>query len=145
MIKKSPRKSSDAALLRIFDANFNRSKEAVRVCEDFSRFLMNDSALSSSFKRLRHDLTQTILMFPMGYRKLVESRDSVNDVGRLNGIQDKKKSDWQDIMTANLKRAEEALRVLEEISKIVNPPGSLPFLKLRFRMYELEKRSIQKF
>ncbi|MCK4463910.1 MAG: thiamine-phosphate pyrophosphorylase, partial [Candidatus Omnitrophica bacterium] len=35
-------------------------------------------------------------------------------------------------------------RVLEEISKVVNTKISKDFKKLRFRLYELEKKSIPK-
>ncbi|MBI3316970.1 MAG: thiamine-phosphate pyrophosphorylase [Candidatus Omnitrophica bacterium] len=131
--------------LRIFDANFNRAKEALRVAEDFSRFLLNQKSLSLAFKKCRHDLSQIVLRGPLPYRRLVLSRDSIRDVGRAHAIRDLSKADWKQIMAANLKRAEEALRVLEELSKVLMPKASSRLEALRFRVYELERQSFQKF
>ena len=133
------------AFLRILDANYNRAKEALRVSEDVARFLMKDPVLSSGFKRARHALTQTLLKLPVSYSKLLESRDSLRDVGRNSGIRDRKKAGWKDVMAANLKRAQEALRVLEEISKILAPRSTRFFEKIRFDLYDLEKRTVRKF
>jgi len=44
-----------------------------------------------------------------------------------------------------LKRAQEASRVLEEFSKMVEPGKAAAFQRIRFRLYELEKESLQKF
>ncbi len=138
--------SSARAFLRILDANFNRAKEALRVCEDLARFLLADSRLTSDFKGSRHALTRIILKFPAGYRKLLDARDSARDVGRHKIIKDKRGAlVWQDLMAANLKRAQEAARVLEEISKVLAPSQASELQRLRFRLYELEKRSVRKF
>ncbi|MBN1688478.1 MAG: hypothetical protein JW893_05210 [Candidatus Omnitrophica bacterium] len=128
--------------IRIIDANFNRAKEALRVSEDFARFALKDEKLTASFKKCRHDLTELILELPITYRKMLDVRDSEKDVGRDGWIQDGKKNpEWQDLMTSNLKRSQEALRVLEEVTKSVMPRQSPKFQRLRFRVYELEKRS----
>src|SRR5262245_53051634 len=44
-------------VLRILDANANRAREALRVIEDYARFVLNDDALCGSLKQLRHDLS----------------------------------------------------------------------------------------
>ena len=133
------------AFLRIVDANYNRAKEALRVAEDFSRFLLNDRRLTARFKRSRHELTRILLRLPIPYRRLVAARDSVRDVGRSRGIRDRRSPRWQDAMTANLKRAEEALRVLEELARLISPRAARSFEDLRFRIYELERIAFQKF
>ena len=134
------------AFLRILDANYNRAKEALRVAEDLARFLMEDKILTAKFKKLRHDLTKILLRFPVSYRRLVAARDSVEDVGKKSLIHDTPgRTRWQDLLTANLKRAQEAMRVLEEVSKVVAPRESGSFQHLRFSLYELEKRTLQKF
>lgn len=133
------------ALLRIIDANYNRAKEATRVAEDIARFFLSDSRLTARFKRARHDLTRTLLGFKVPYRSLVEARDSKEDVGARGLIRDKKSLNLRDLLLSNLKRAEEAARVLEEISKIVAPGKTRSFQRIRFQLYELEKASIQKF
>ena len=132
-------------LLRVIDANYNRAKEALRVAEDIGRFYFADARLTARFKRTRHDLTKVLLGFKVPYRALVEARDSKEDVGARSLIRDKKNPRWKDILLSNLKRAQEAVRVLEEMSKMVEPGKTRSFQSLRFRLYELEKISIQKF
>ena len=139
------RSKQKQAFLRIVDANYNRGKEALRVCEDLVRFLMNDRRLTSRFKTCRHDLTKSLLKFPVSYRALLDSRDSACDVGKKGWIEDRPgKTRWQDLLAANIKRAQEALRVLEEISKIIAPAEAGAFQKIRFSLYELEKDTLQK-
>lgn len=132
-------------LLRVIDANYNRAKEAARVAEDIARFFLRDSRLTAQFKRIRHDLTKALVGFKIPYRRLVAARDSKEDVGRSGFIRDKKNPRWKDLMLSNLKRAQEATRVLEEISKMAAPGKARSFQRLRFRFYELEKISLQKF
>ena len=50
----------DAAIARILDANFNRAREAVRVMEDYARFVLDDPRLSEQAKGLRHGLAEAI-------------------------------------------------------------------------------------
>ena len=132
-------------LLRIIDANYNRAKEAIRVAEDVARFSLGDSKLTARLKRTRHDLTQTLLEFDVPYRSLVEARDSKEDVGARSWVRDKKRPGLQDLLLSNLKRAQEASRVLEEVSKIIAPKRTPSFQRVRFRLYELEKICLQKF
>lgn len=133
-------------LYRVLDANFNRAKEALRVAEDLSRFILNSKPLSASFKKVRHDLSRCLLTFPVPYVKLLASRDSREDVAKDSAIRDtRRKPDWRDLMIANLKRGQEALRVLEESAKVVSALHSKKFQNIRFQVYELEKRSILKF
>ena len=86
-----------------------------------------------------------MLEFPVPLRRIVASRDVCRDVGRNQPAHDRKGPSWRDIFTANLKRSEEAVRVLEELSKIVAPSQAGGFERLRFRIYELEKQSLRKF
>lgn len=131
--------------LRVIDANYNRAKEALRVAEDITRFYLADSRLTGRFKRIRHDLTKALLGFKVPYRRLVAARNSREDVGRKSLVKDKKRPGWKDLLLSNLKRGQEALRVLEEFSKMVEPRKAAAFQRIRFRLYELEKDSLQKF
>ena len=49
---------------RILDANANRAREALRVVEDYCRFVLDDRFLSGELKRLRHDLTAILGELP---------------------------------------------------------------------------------
>ncbi len=131
--------------LRLIDANFNRAKEGLRVCEDILRFVFDDRTLTARFKTLRHDCSKILIQFPIAYRRLVQERNSHHDVGKRSMILGKKRANWPDLLISNMKRAQESLRVLEESSKIAAPPKSRHFQALRFRLYELEKRVLKKF
>lgn len=128
-------------LFRIIDANLNRSREGLRVCEEIARFVLSDGKLSGEFKNLRHRISRSIKRFPAGLRKLLSSRNTQADVGRkIFRITCRK--DYQDVFFANIQRAKESLRVLEEFSNISNRPLSKTFARLRFKVYELEKKTV---
>ena len=133
------------ALLRGVDANFNRAKEALRVLEDIARFFLENKNLTRQLKTMRHRLTQVLLRFPASYRELLASRDSAGDVGKKSGIRDSKRTGPGTLWISNMKRAQEALRVLEEFSKAEAASQSAAFQKIRFSLYELEKKSFRFF
>lgn len=130
--------------LRLIDANFNRAKEGLRVCEDIIRFMYDDQALTQAFKKLRHDCATVLFQFPVPYKSLIDARNSRGDVGKESVILMNRKPGWKDILISNLKRSEEALRVLEEAAKVVAPKNSRGFQKLRFQLYELEKKTFKR-
>jgi len=74
----------------------------------------------------------------MAYPSLVTSRNSEGDMGRLMG--ETKRRTAQGVVAANFRRAEEALRVLEEYGKVLSPQSVAGFKALRFRLYLDEKR-----
>ena len=49
-----------AEVYRILDANINRSREALRVIEEYFRFVRNDSAFAGRTKTCRHKLTRIV-------------------------------------------------------------------------------------
>lgn len=143
--KKSVGDKSKRKVLRLIDANFNRAKEGLRVCEDVTRFILNDAALSQSLRKLRHECSSALKLFPFRYDALVSMRDSLHDVGKRNTDITKRQRNWMDLIIQNMKRSQESFRVLEEVSKIFSMEGSRKFQTLRFQLYELEKRVLQKF
>jgi len=128
-------------LLRIIDVNLNRSQEGLRVCEDIVRFALNDKALTRSFKTLRHRIRALAKRIDTKKFVLLRSRDVRKDVGKKTGAREGKRKNIRNIFFANIQRAKESLRVLEEITKLVNGKISQNFKKARFRTYELEKKS----
>src|SRR5205823_9165020 len=64
---------------RILDAAANRAREALRVLEDYARFLVNDAFLSRELKRLRHELADALSLLPAHW--LLQARDTPGDVG----------------------------------------------------------------
>lgn len=137
-------------VLRLIDANFNRSREGLRVCEDMARFLLDSGPLTRKFKDIRHSVT-AIVVGPMTGKTvgkavmLSDFRDVIRDVGRCsNKKSEMTRLDCRDIFYANLERAKESLRVLEEFFKLIDRDSSGALSRLRFRMYDIEKRSLKK-
>jgi len=133
----------------MIDANLNRSSEGLRVLEDVARFLLNDAELSQRLRTLRHDLAQEVKSLSLG---LLSQRDSEHDVGARMGAsyEPETKQSLQDLsglVTANAKRVEESLRVLEELAKlpeISSMLNSARFEQMRFALYTLERDLISR-
>lgn len=128
-------------LLRIIDANLNRSQEGLRVCEDIVRFVLNDRRSSRSFKSLRHVVGNLGKKLYSTEPRLLSSRNVSGDVGKKTNRYERKRKDIKAIFRANTQRTKEALRVLEEISKLKDKKISQRFKGARFKIYELEKKS----
>jgi len=132
----------DKKIYRIIDANLNRSREGLRVVEDFARLYLNDKALSSRIKRIRHKISKISLEY-LKQENLLKYRDSQKDVGAkgMRGLEKKRKNIKQ-IVRVNLIRSQEGLRVLEELGKLIHPKAGEKFKNLRFKVYCLEKKML---
>ena len=123
--------------LRILDANLNRAREALRVVEDVARFHRNDEALASALKDLRHRIDGPAR--PLA-RALLGARDSERDVGREGDRPVREPRPLEEVAAANLKRAQEALRSIEEVAKGRHPALSAAAHAARFDLYAVERR-----
>lgn len=131
-------------IYRVIDANFNRAREGLRVCEEFVRFFLNDKNLTEDFKKIRNQIGRIYANFFKHKKLLFSARDVRRDVGRIGFPFEKKRPKPIDVFWANLQRAKEALRVLEEFSKLADEKFSDDFKKLRFKIYEVEKKAFKK-
>ena len=131
------------SVLRIIDANFNRGKEGLRVCEEITRFLLQDRKLTSEFKKERHKVDSLIKLLAPS-EALLECRYSLRDVGMNIGGNELKRNNVYDIFLANIQRVKEGVRVLEEFSKLINKDAALGFKRMRYRIYEIEKKALKK-
>ena len=130
--------------MRIIDANFNRAKEGMRVCEEICRFHLNLKAYAQTLNRMRHSLTKIITKSSINHNSLFEARDSKNDVGKKFSYGPKRES-FEAIFIANSQRIKEALRVLEEFLKPFDKTTPKKIQKLRFDFYAFEKKVISRF
>lgn len=130
-------------IYRIIDANLNRVKEGLRVCEEIARFILNNHKFTADFKNIRHEI-DGIIQKACPVSVLLKERNSDGDVGRLNSRGELKRSNCRDIFWANIQRAKESLRVLEEFSKLIDEKSALSFKRLRYKVYEIEKSSFKK-
>lgn len=132
--------NGEEKVYRILDANLNRLREALRVVEEHFRFFDSDSGLSQQLKSMRHSLRG--IEEGLDRTKLLRSRDTAGDPfasGMNAGERDRRGAG--DILTANLRRAQEASRVIEEYVKLTGGGEHAERAKtIRFDLYALEKR-----
>jgi thiamine-phosphate pyrophosphorylase len=130
-------------IARILDANINRAKEGLRVCEEIARFILEDKNVTSRIKTIRHRLhTLSAKLFKTVI--LLESRNSPSDIGRDIYASELERKNISDIFFANIQRVKESIRVLEEFAKIVNRNCTIALKRLRYEIYDIEKKTVKK-
>jgi thiamine-phosphate pyrophosphorylase len=125
-------------VFRALDANCNRVREGLRVAEDVARFVLDDSSLLKRLKKIRHAVTAAEKSLFHSGRLRSLARDLQRDRGR--GTPEKRekiRNNPQELLSANLKRAQEALRSLEEFSKLIRHDASARFKRLRYECYQI--------
>ena len=121
--------TNDERIYRVIDANLNRLKEGLRVVEDIKRYVFDDAKLAYKIKSLRHKAK-------IPQKEFLKFRNSQNDVLKTSTKSEQERSNLDEIITANFKRAQESARVLEECFKLINLEL---FKSIRYDLYELEK------
>jgi len=133
-----PDVSERYAVLRIMDAAANRTREGLRVVEDFLRFQANDPHLSEQLKQWRHDLQAVMRAAPA--HELLAARDTTADVGTsITTPAEQRRGNLREVLAANLKRVQEGCRTLEEYAKTSDAQLAAELEQLRYRFYTLEK------
>ena len=113
--------------------------------EEVARFVLEDKRISVQLKNIRSKLRRSIERLAWGEIHF-KHRKALQDVGRkVYTRRESKRSSIIDIYVANAKRVEEALRVLEEFSKLIKPSYGKVFKDIRFRVYALEKKGFRAF
>jgi thiamine-phosphate pyrophosphorylase len=130
-----PASPQTAAIFRILDANLDRAREGLRIVEEWFRFGLDNAELAASCKEMRQTLAQ------WHSEQLRAARDTPNDVGTaLSHPQEEHRVDVSHLLRANLSRIEEALRVLEEYSKLYNSEMAQACKQMRYQVYTLESQ-----
>jgi thiamine-phosphate pyrophosphorylase len=133
------------SVLRIIDANLNRLAEGLRILEEAARMALDDVELTQDLKTMRHDLIRNDVTLNI---ELIQSRDSEGDIGSdLEVTGEEKQKDFPLIIIANSRRAQESLRVLEEMAKLPEIASKLDsgkYKKARFELYTIEKKLISR-
>jgi thiamine-phosphate pyrophosphorylase len=121
------------ALHRILDANLDRSREGLRVIEEWCRFGLNSVALTEQCKQLRQELATWHSV------ELRAARNTPDDPGTgLTHPNEATRENLEQVLQANFCRVEEALRVLEEYGKVYNQAMSAAMKQMRYQTYTLE-------
>lgn len=130
--------TAEVSRLRIVDAAANRATEGLRVVEDFVRFALDDAHLTSELKSVRHELTSVLAQF--GSRGRLLARETLADVGTtVKAVGEFDRPDLAAVVAASFERLKQALRSLEEYSKISDPTAARRLESLRYRVYTLER------
>ncbi len=124
---------------RIIDVNLNRLTEGLRVVEDVVRLGLERPRLLASIRSLR---TRVSVETRVLRRRVIAGRDSGSDLGRGDRFDRTGRSNLEDVLLANFKRAEEASRVLEEVLKVAEPKLAVRMKAVRFRLYDIEKNAV---
>lgn len=119
-------------IYRVIDANLNRLKEGLRVVEDIRRYVFDDQVLALKIKNLRHKSK-------IDASEFIKFRDAKNDVLKPSVKGEFDRANLKDLQIANLKRAQESARVLEECFKLIDTANSEIFKSVRYDLYEIEK------
>jgi len=129
---------------RIIDANLDRAGEGFRFLEDIARFILNDAALTKSLKELRHNIITTS---PHFNKKLLQARDAETDIGaEIKAANQAKQGNLLDKITANSKRVQQSLRVLEELAALPDTELDATVIsRARFELYSLEREISSRF
>ncbi len=132
-----------STVLRILDVNCNRLREALRVLEEYVRFVVNNSETANILKQLRHSLR--LFEDECNRSELIISRDTKTDpFARETKPIEMMRTSLRDVLIANCKRAQEAARVLEEYVKITQYAQAAVHAKtLRFALYDAEKNLME--
>lgn len=130
----------DMNIYSAIDACLNRGLEGLRVVEDVMRFSLRRHDAAARLKELRHRLREASAAFPREF--LLHARDVAGDAQKFADLPAELRRDrLADVVGANLRRAMEAARSLEELGKLQAVPGN-PFQSIRFELYELEKELV---
>jgi len=130
-------------MLRILDVNLNRIGEGLRLLEDITRFILNDPELSEQLKNMRHELLPKDRSLQ---KRLLSARKAGDDVGAFLDVDSEaERDDTVSLVSANSRRVQQSLRVLEELAKVEGDDFGLDWDKFkhaRFALYTLEQKIV---
>jgi thiamine-phosphate pyrophosphorylase len=133
MGEQNHRHSIQPAVNRILDANLDRAREGLRIVEEWCRFALNNASLANECKQMRQELGK------WHTPEIRAARDTASDIGTaLTHPREEQRTDIEHLLQANLCRVQEALRVLEEYSKLDRTAMSSSCKQIRYRVYTLE-------
>ncbi len=124
---------SDKRISQLIDANLDRAREGLRVMEDWCRFGLNRSDFSIQIKNWRQQLG---VHHHNIYRKarLISNDPAMGVSHPLQQV----RSTPEAVFIANSSRVQEALRVIEEFTRITDPKLCEIATKIRYETYEIE-------
>ena len=123
---------------RLIDANLDRAREGLRVIEDWCRFGLDRDDLVVPLKDWRQRLGQ------QHHDRYRRARSTATDVAAgLGHPAQASRGTAQAIVKANASRVQEALRVLEEFGRNLDPALASTSAEIRYGLYDLEVRILE--
>ncbi|MGE3164987.1 MAG: thiamine phosphate synthase [Planctomycetota bacterium] len=137
---------------RGLDAVFNRWTEALRTVEDRLRFDLGLRATPHRWRTLRHRVTALRQQVDRSIAGQGARRSVTNDPGAPGATPTNAAlhpttahRDLEDLLRANLSRARESARSIEETLRIVDPALAATAAALRYDIYECEHEVLRGF
>lgn len=126
---------SQQIIYRILDANLDRSREAIRTIEEWCRFGLENLELCDRCKQMRQTLAQ------WHKEEFRHARNTSDDPATgLSHANEVSRADVRSVLRANMGRLQEALRVLEEYGKVIDPQMGEAMKQMRYQVYILESQ-----
>ena len=128
-----------AAVHALLDANLNRAREGLRVLEDCARFVLCCVKTTEWLKNIRHRLVEAEIRLRTKH-SVIQRRNVEADAGTgLTTANEQRRANLKDIITANCRRMQEAIRSLEEFGKLIDSQFSASCKQLRYQTYQAEQ------
>ena len=125
--------TEDSRIYQILDANLDRAREGLRVLEDWARFGLGKEKYVEKIKNFRQILGKNHLEVYKLSRNHIEDKCK----GLTHQEQINRKTSEQ-IVSSNSARVQEALRVIEEFSRLKNNELSKIASEIRYEIYTIE-------
>ena len=115
MLNSNIKEAEDLRIYQIIDANLDRAREGLRVLEDWARFGLGKEQYVKRIKNFRQILGKNHLEV---YK---QSRNHIEDKCKgLTHQEQINRNTSEQIISSNSGRVQEALRVIEEFSRLHN-------------------------
>jgi len=142
MLNSNPKDAEDLRIYQIIDANLDRAREGLRVLEDWARFGLGNEKYVEKIKNFRQILGKNHLeVFKLSRNHIEDKCKGLSQQEQFN------RKTFEQIIRSNSARVQEALRVIEEFSKLQNYELSKIASEIRYEIYtiEIELLSYSKF
>jgi len=133
MLNSKTTNGEDLRIYQIIDANLDRAREGLRVLEDWARFGLGQKKYVERIKNFRQILGKNHLEI---YK---QSRNYIADQCKgLTHPEQINRKNYEQIISTNASRVQEALRVIEEFSRLHNRELSEIASEIRYEIYNIE-------
>jgi len=133
MLNSNTTNADNLRIYQIIDANLDRAREGLRVLEDWARFGLGKEKYVARIKNFRQILGKNHLEVYKQSRNHIEDKCK----GLTHEEQLNRKTSEQ-IISSNSGRVQEALRVIEEFSRLHNNELSKIASEIRYEIYTIE-------